>query len=108
MISMRRILTQPSQRQLKRHPPRTQVRSAARKQQFATAEDRPFARQGVFSLQINRQRSGNALVAELPSIASADAAAAWARHNLSAKNTLTAEDAQIVEEQSQTTLSRGG
>jgi hypothetical protein len=45
------------------------------------------------------------LAAELTSLASADAAAAWARQNLSAKNTLTAEDARTVEEKFQGRLS---
>jgi hypothetical protein len=44
------------------------------------------------------------LVVELTSLASADAAATWARQNLSLKNTLTAEDARIVEEQFQARL----
>jgi hypothetical protein len=39
------------------------------------------------------------LIAELADIYSADEAAAWAHRNLPAKNTLTANDAQIVEEQ---------
>jgi hypothetical protein len=45
------------------------------------------------------------LVAELTSLVSADATAVWARQNLSVKNTLTAEDARIVEERFQARLS---
>ena len=45
------------------------------------------------------------LLAQLIAINSTNEAAAWARQNLSAKNTLTAEDARIVEEQFQTRLS---
>jgi hypothetical protein len=41
------------------------------------------------------------LVAQLAAIHSTDDAAAWAYRNLAAKNTLTAADAQIVEEQFQ-------
>src|SRR6188472_1146501 len=39
------------------------------------------------------------LIEQLPSINSADKAAAWAHRNLPAKNTLTAADARMVEEQ---------
>jgi ERF superfamily protein len=45
------------------------------------------------------------LVAELPSIHSADDAAAWAHQSLPAKNTLTAGDAKIVEDRFQARLS---
>jgi hypothetical protein len=45
------------------------------------------------------------LVAQLAAIHSTDDAAAWAYRNLAAKNTLTAADAQIVEEQFQARLS---
>jgi hypothetical protein len=45
------------------------------------------------------------LVAQLVAINSADDAAAWAHRNLSAKNTLTAGDARIVEERFQARLS---
>jgi hypothetical protein len=48
------------------------------------------------------------LLGQLVAINSADEAAAWARQNLSAKNTLTAGDARIVEEQFQTRLSAIG
>ena len=44
------------------------------------------------------------LIAELAAIHSADEAAAWAHRSLPAKNTLTASDAQIVEEQFRTRL----
>jgi hypothetical protein len=46
------------------------------------------------------------LVGELAALKSADEAAAWAHRNLPAKNTLTASDAEIVEEQFQTRLSQ--
>jgi hypothetical protein len=45
------------------------------------------------------------LLGQLVVINSADEAAAWARLNLSAKNTLTADDARIVEEEFQTRIS---
>jgi hypothetical protein len=48
------------------------------------------------------------LVAELSAINSADDAAAWAHRNLPAKNSLTAEDAQIVEAQFQARLTTIG
>ncbi len=44
------------------------------------------------------------LIEQLPSINSADEAAAWAHRNLPAKNTLTAADAKLVEEQFQARL----
>jgi hypothetical protein len=46
------------------------------------------------------------LIAELVDIHSADEAAAWAHRSLPAKNTLTANDAQIVEEQFRARLAR--
>jgi hypothetical protein len=46
------------------------------------------------------------LIAELADLNSADEAAAWAHRNLSAKNSLIATDAQIVENQFQTRLTR--
>jgi hypothetical protein len=48
------------------------------------------------------------LLARLVGINSTDEAAAWARQNLSAKNTLTADDARIVEEEFRTRLSTIG
>jgi hypothetical protein len=45
------------------------------------------------------------LLGQLVAINSTDEAAAWARQNLSAKNTLTAGDARIVEEEFQTRVS---
>src|SRR6266446_865437 len=48
------------------------------------------------------------LLGQLVAINSTDEAAAWARQNLSAKNTLTAGDARIVEEEFQTRLSTIG
>src|SRR5947209_5472656 len=48
------------------------------------------------------------LVAELSAINSADDAATWAHRNLPAKDSLTAEDAQIVEARFQTRLSTIG
>jgi hypothetical protein len=46
------------------------------------------------------------LIAQLDAINSADQAAAWARRNLPAKNTLTAADARVVEEQFRARLSK--
>src|SRR6266496_1011153 len=48
------------------------------------------------------------LLGQLVAINSTDEAAFWARQNLSAKNTLTSDDARIVEEQFQTRLSTIG
>src|SRR5262249_37187960 len=48
------------------------------------------------------------LLAQLVAIHSTDEAATWARRNLSAKNTLTAGDARIVEEEFQTRVSTIG
>jgi hypothetical protein len=48
------------------------------------------------------------LLAQVVAINSTDQAAAWARQNLSAKNTLTADDARIVEEEFQTRVSTIG
>jgi hypothetical protein len=48
------------------------------------------------------------LLGQLVAINSTDEAAAWARQNLSAKNTLTADDARIVEEEFQTRVSTIG
>jgi hypothetical protein len=48
------------------------------------------------------------LLGQLVAIHSTDEAAVWARQNLSAKNTLTAADARIVEEEFQTRLSTIG
>jgi ERF superfamily len=48
------------------------------------------------------------LLAQLVAISSADEAAIWARQNLSAKNTLTADDARMVEEEFQTKVSTIG
>jgi ERF superfamily len=48
------------------------------------------------------------LLGQLVVINSADEAAAWARLNLSAKNTLTADDARIVEEEFQSRISTIG
>jgi ERF superfamily len=48
------------------------------------------------------------LLAQLAAINSTDEAALWARQNLSAKNTLTAEDARIVDEEFQRRVSTIG
>jgi hypothetical protein len=48
------------------------------------------------------------LIRQLAAINSADEAALWARQNLSAKNTLTADDARFVEQEFQTRLSTTG
>jgi len=48
------------------------------------------------------------LLAQLAAMNSTDEAALWARQNLSAKNTLTADDARIVEEKFQSRLSTIG
>jgi hypothetical protein len=48
------------------------------------------------------------LLVQLVAISSTDEAAVWARQNLSAKNTLTADDARMVEEEFQTKVSTIG
>src|SRR5262249_57327691 len=48
------------------------------------------------------------LIGQLVAIHSTDEAAAWARENISAKNTLTAGDARILEEEFQARLSTIG
>jgi ERF superfamily len=53
---------------------------------------------------IRRER----LLGQLPAINSTDEAALWARQNLSAKNTLTAGDARLVEEEFQRRVSNIG
>src|SRR6266852_29327 len=55
--------------------------------------------------QVSRRTLRERLVAQLVDINSADEAAAWAHRNLPAKNTLTAGDAQIVEERFRARLS---
>jgi hypothetical protein len=45
------------------------------------------------------------LVAEISGLVTVDLATAWARHSLSAKNTLTASDAEVVEEAFESRLS---
>jgi hypothetical protein len=96
------------------HPPRSDHRS--RSNGHAAAAERPSrdgekpsvrsARPVLAPEQsaILRER----LLAQLVAINSTDEAAAWARQNLSAKNTLTADDARIVEEEFQTKLSTIG
>jgi hypothetical protein len=72
--------------------------------------------QGAATSQGNSRRSAilgeqlsaslrDALVNQMAQINSADEAAAWAHRNMAAKNTLTAADAQMVEEEFRTRLS---
>src|SRR5258708_28021333 len=50
------------------------------------------------SILSNRPRCARKLLTELGNITSADLAAAWAREALTAKNSLTATDAKLVED----------
>jgi hypothetical protein len=82
----------------------------------ATAGERPARTGGKPSLPSARsvlapEQSANLrerLVAQLAEINSADEAATWAHRNLPAKNTLTAGDAQIVEDRFRVRLSAIG
>jgi hypothetical protein len=94
-------------------PPRSDYRGQSTRDAGIAARARDGAELGVHSggpaltpdqSAIVRER----LLAQLVAIHSADEAALWARQNLSAKNTLTAGDARIVEEQFQTRLSTIG
>ena len=60
---------------------------------------RPSAR-SVLGVQLSASLR-ESLIEQMAAINSADEAAAWAHRNLPAKNTLTAADAQIVEERFQ-------
>jgi len=96
------------------HPPRSDHRSQSNG--YATAAERPSRDGGRPSVRSARpvlapEQSAilrKRLVEQLAAIHSIDDAAAWARQNLSAKNTLTAADAQIVEEGFQIRLSTIG
>ena len=93
------------------HPPRSDHRSQSNG--HAAAAERPSRDGGRPSVRSARpvlapEQSAilrKRLVEQLAAIHSIDDAAAWARQNLSAKNTLTAADAQIVEEGFQIRLS---
>jgi hypothetical protein len=67
---------------------------------------RPSAR-SVLAVQLSASLR-ESLIQQMGAINSADEAAAWAHRNLPAKNTLTAGDAQIVEERFQARLSTIG
>jgi hypothetical protein len=64
---------------------------------------RPLGR-SVLGMQLSASLR-ESLIQQMSAIKSADEAAAWAQRNLSAKNTLTATDAGIVEEQFRARLS---
>jgi ERF superfamily len=96
------------------HPPRSDHRSQSNG--YATAAERPSRDGGRPSVRSARpvlapEQSAilrKRLVEQLAAIHSIDDAAAWAHRNLAAKNTLTAADAQIVEEGFQARLSTIG
>jgi hypothetical protein len=94
-------------------PPRSDHRSASTGDAAVAAQARDGAKLSVRSggpvltsdqSAILRDR----LLGQLVAIDSTDEAALWARQNLSAKNTLTAGDARIVEEEFQTRVSTIG
>src|SRR5262249_44461152 len=94
-------------------PPRSDVRSRSSGDAAAAARVRDGAKLPVRSgapvltcdqSAILRDR----LIGQLVAIHSTDEAAAWARENISAKNTLTAGDARILEEEFQARLSTIG
>jgi ERF superfamily len=95
-------------------PPRSDHRSQSNG--HAAAAERPSREGGKPSVRSARpilepEQSAilrERLVKQLAAIHSSDDAAAWAHHNLAVKNTLTAADAQIVEEGFQARLSTIG
>ncbi len=95
-------------------PPRSDLRSQSNG--HAAAAERPSRDGGKPPVRSARpvlapEQSASLrerLVAQLAAIDSTDDAAAWAHRNLPAKNTLTAADAQIVEERFQARLSTIG
>ena len=95
-------------------PPRSDYRSQSNG--HAAAAERPSRDGGKPPVRSTRpvlapEQSASLrerLVAQLAAIDSTDDAAAWAHRNLPAKNTLTAADAQIVEERFQARLSTIG
>src|SRR5215472_126151 len=91
-------------------PPRSDHRSRSTGDAAVAARARDGAKLAVRSGEpvLTSDQSAilrDRLLAQLVAIHSSDEAAVWARQNLSAKNTLTADDAQIVEEKFQTRLS---
>jgi hypothetical protein len=96
------------------HAPRSDHRSQS--SAHAAAAERPPRKGGKPSVRSARpilspEQSASfrkRLVAQLAAIHSSDDAAAWAHRNLAAKNSLTAADAQIVEERFQARLSTIG
>jgi hypothetical protein len=82
----------------------------------AAAAQRPIIRRDELSRSspttlLEAQLSASlreSLIEQLPSINSTEEAASWARRNLPAKNTLTAADAKMIEEQFQARLSTLG
>jgi hypothetical protein len=94
-------------------PPRSEHRSPSAGDEAVAARARDGAKLRVRSGEpvLTSDQSAilrDRLLAQLVAINSTDEAAAWARQNLSAKNTLTADDARIVEEEFRTRLSTIG
>src|SRR5262249_11544170 len=94
-------------------PPRSDHRSRSTGDAAVAARPRDGAKLVVPSggLVLRSDQSAilrERLLGQLVAINSTDEAALWARQNLSAKNTLTADDARFVEEEFQTRLSTIG
>jgi hypothetical protein len=90
-------------------PPRSEPPTSNSRTTAAERPDRNGARSSAPSSRVVLPPDQSAalrerLVGELAALNSADEAAAWAHRNLPAKNTLTANDAQIVEERFQARL----
>src|SRR6516165_7400417 len=112
MILTRRTSMQPPKPEL-RSPPRSDHRSQSTGDAAVAARAREAVKLSVRSggpvltseqSAILRER----LLGQLVAIDSTDEAVAWARQNLSTKNTLTADDARIVEAKFQAKLSTIG
>src|SRR6516162_9490250 len=87
-------------------PPRSDHRSRSTGNAAVAARARDDAKSGGPVLTSDQSAIlRECLLAQLPAMNSTDEAALWARQNLSAKNTLTAGDARVVEEKFQTRLS---
>jgi hypothetical protein len=91
-------------------PPRSDPRSRSKAHApIASRSGASSARSGASVLTVDQSAMlRERLLAQLVAIHSSDEAAVWARENLSAKNTLTTDDAQIVEQQFQSRVSTIG
>jgi hypothetical protein len=91
-------------------PPRSDPRSRSKAHApIASRSGESSVRSGASVLTVDQSAMlRERLLAQLVAIHSSDEAAVWARENLSAKNTLTTDDAQIVEQQFQSRVSSIG